>query len=251
MYNDLVSIIVPVYNSEKFLEEAIKSILEQTYKNWELILINDASTDESINIIKKFAKEDKRITYIELEKNSGTAVARNKGIEKATGKYIAFLDSDDWWEKEKLYKQVDFMKQNNCGFSFTAFQYAIKDGREKGTKVFVPQKLNYKQALKNTLISTITVMFDMDIINKDLIYMTNVKSEDTATWWKILKKGYTAYGINEILSYYRRHKNSKSSNKLVAIKQAWELYRKVEKMNLFSSMYYFCFYAVNAVKRRI
>lgn len=249
--NDLVSIIVPVYNSEKFINDTIRTVQEQTYGNWELILVNDCSTDNSVSIIEKYVKEDNRIKLINLECNSGAAIARNTGIEQATGRYIAFLDADDLWHKEKLEKQIKFMKKNEYEFTFTGYEFADENGKGNGKIVKVPEKINYKQALKNTTISTITVMFDTYSINKKLIYMPNVRSEDTATWWQVLKNGYTAFGLNEILSYYRRYHDSKSANKLIAIKQVWELYRKVEKLNLFCSIYNFCFYAINAVRRRI
>lgn len=249
--SDLVSIIIPVYNSEKFIDDTIKTVQNQTYKNWELILVNDCSTDNGINIIKKYIDKDERMKLINLEQNSGTATARNVGIKNAEGRYITFLDADDLWDKEKLEKQVKFMQKENYAFTFTGYQFTNELGEPTGKKVYVPSSITYKQALKNTTISTITVMFDTDVIDKKLLYMPNVKSEDTATWWQILKKGYTAYSINEILSYYRRYNSSKSANKLKAVKQVWELYRKVEKLNLFYSAYNFCFYAINAVRRRI
>lgn len=248
---DLISIIAPVYNSEKYIKDTIKTVQEQSYTSWELLLVDDCSTDNSVNIIKKCTKQDKRIKLICLKENSGSAIARNNGIKAAKGRYICFIDADDLWHREKLEKQINFMKNNSYAFTFTGYQFATEKGEFTGKKVYVPESINYKQALKNTTISTITVMFDTNIIDKELIFMPNVKSEDTATWWKILKNGYTAYSINEILSYYRRYNESKSANKLRAIKQVWELYRKVENLNLFYSFYNFCFYAINAVRRRI
>lgn len=247
---DLVSIIVPVYNAERFLEETINSVLNQTYSNWELLLINDCSKDNSKDIYSKY-KNDKRIKWFDQEKNGGAALARNKGIELSQGKFLCFLDADDLWEKEKLEKQINFMTEKDCAFSFTGYEFASESGEPNGTKVFIPEKINYKKALKNTTIWTSTVMFDMSKLSKDDIYMPNVKSEDTACWWKVLKKIDYAYGLNEILSYYRRTAGSLSSNKFAAIKRIWNLYRNVEKLNVFYSSYCFCFYAINALKRRI
>lgn len=249
MKKDLISIIVPVYNSEKFIENTIESVINQTYDSWELILVNDCSTDKSEEIIKKYIND--KIKLINLERNSGAAVARNKGIEVANGKYIAFLDSDDVWKKEKLEKQINFMKNNKCVFSFTGYEFADENLKNLGRIVKVPQKINYKQALKNTTISTITVMLEVEALGKELVKMPNVKSEDTATWWKILKTGIEAYGMQESLSLYRRSKNTLSSNKFEAIKRIWNLYRNVENLNIIYSIYNFIFYAVNAVKRRI
>ena len=143
------------------------------------------------------------------------------------------------------------MRQNNCAFSFTGYEFADKNLKPLGKVAKVPSKLDYNKSLKNTIIWTTTVMFDMTKITKDLIYMPNVKSEDTATWWKILKNGYTAYGLNEALSYYRRTEGSLSSNKIEAIKRIWNLYRNVEHLNIFKSIYCFIFYAINTVKKRI
>lgn len=252
MKEDFVSIIVPVYNAESFLDDTIKTVEEQTYTNWELILVDDCSQDNSIEIIENKIKRNSKIKFIKLEQNSGTAIARNTGIDAAKGQYIAFLDADDLWNKEKLEKQVKFMKENNCVFSFTGYEYMNKNGIRNRKIVKVPEKINYKQALKNTIILTSTVMLNVEKLGKVLISMPNVKrGQDTATWWKILKKIDNAYGIDEVLSYYRRTSNSLSANKLTALKRTWNLYRNVEHLNIFFSLYNFFWYGFNAVKRRI
>lgn len=248
---ELVSIVVPVYNAEKFIKDTIDSVLNQTYKNWELLLIDDCSIDNSHEIIKKYIKKDNRINYFKLRKNSGPAVARNKGIEEAKGKYLCYLDADDKWDEHKLEKQINFMKKIKCDFSFTSYEFANKEGIPTGKKVFVPNKISYEQALKNTTIWTCTVMFDLTKISKQIILMPNVKSEDTASWWKILKYVDYAYGMPEVLSFYRRSERTLSSNKFVAIKRIWFLYRKVEKLNFLKSLYCFTCYAIHAVLRRI
>lgn len=252
MKNKLISIIVPVYNAEKFLDDTINSVINQTYSNWELILINDCSNDNSIEIIKKYKKRDKRIILINNENNLKAAMSRNKGIEVSNGNFLCFIDADDLWDNKKLEKQIKFMNDNNCAFSFTGYEFADETGKPNGKKVYIPEKISYKQALKNTTIWTSTVMFDMSKLSKEDIYMPNVaRGQDTATWWKVLKKVDYAYGLNEILSYYRRSSGTLSSNKLIALKRTWNLYRNVEKMNLISSMYYFAFYCFNAIRRRI
>lgn len=248
--NDLISIIIPVYNAEKFLKETVSSIQNQTYQNWELILVNDGSTDNSLQTAQKLAKTDQRIKVISI-KNSGAATARNTGINLAKGNYLCFIDADDLWLPEKLKKQLAFMQTKNCAFSFTGYEFADETGQPNGKKVHIPEKISYKQALKNTTISTITVMFDMHKLSTTDIKMPNVEAEDTATWWKILKKIDYAYGINEILSYYRRHPKTDSANKLIAAKRAWNLYRNVEKFSAIKSLYFFAFYALNATRRRI
>lgn len=253
MTNDkLVSIIIPVYNASRFLEETINSIQEQTYSNWEAIFIDDCSSDNSYNLIKKYQKEDKRIKLIKNKTNSGAAVSRNNGINHAEGDYLCFLDADDKWHPKKIEKQINFMQELNCEFSFTGYQFANEKCNPNGKIVSVPDKINYQQALKNTTIWTSTVMFDMGKLTKDDIYMPNIKrGQDTATWWKVLKKIEYAYGLNEVLSYYRRTNNSLSANKLTALKRTWNLYRNVEHLNILSSFYNFCWYCFNAVRRRI
>lgn len=248
----LVSIVVPVFNSERFIKETIQTVEAQTYHNWELILVNDCSTDGSEQIIKEYEKNDKRIRLIDLETNSGAAIARNTGMKNAKGKYIAFLDADDLWKKEKLEKQIKFMKENNYDFTFTGYEFADENGKKSGKIVNVPKQINYKQALKNTTIFTSTVIFNVSNLGKELISMPNIRrGQDTATWWKVLKTGVIAYGLNESLSLYRRSSNTLSSNKIKALKRTWNLYRNIEKLSFFTSLYNFCGYCLNAVKRRI
>jgi len=245
----LVSIIIPVYNAENFVTEAIETVLEQTYDNWELILVNDYSTDKSESVAKPFLK-DRRIKWINQDKWSGAASCRNLGIKLAKGKFIAFLDADDIWKKNKLEKQVLFMLEKECEFSFTGYEFANANGTPNGKKVFVPQRISHRQALKNTTIFTSTVMFNLKKLSKNDIRMLDVPSEDTATWWMVLKKIPYAYGMNPVYSLYRRSENTLSSNKKEAIKRIWFLYREVEKLGLVASFFNFCHYAINAVARR-
>ena len=249
---DLVSIVLPVYNCEKFLEETIKTIQNQTYTNWEALFVNDCSKDKSAEIIKEASIKDNRIKLINLNENSVAAIARNTGMEKARGRYIAFLDSDDLWDKEKLEKQLKFIKEGNYAFTFTSYEFVTEDGTKTGKIVRVPDKINYKQALKNTTIFTSTVIFDAKTLGKELIKMPNVKrGQDSATWWKVLKNGNIAYGLDENLSFYRRSENTLSSNKFKALKRTWNLYRNVEHLSIPKSLYNFFWYCINAVRRRI
>lgn len=247
----LVSIIVPVYNAERFIEETIQTVLDQTYANWELILVDDKSTDGSIKLITPYLKKDKRIKLIKSKTNLHAAQTRNKGIDAAKGRFIAFLDADDLWASSKLKKQVAFMLEKDCAFSFTGYEFADSTGKPNGKRVYVPCNITYRQALKNTTISTITVMLDTEKLSKDEIYMPSIKSEDTATWWKILRNIDCAFGLNETLSIYRRNKLTLSSNKLKAVKQTWDLYRVSESIGPIRSCYYFSHYIYKATMRRI
>lgn len=250
--NDLVSIVVPVYNAARFLEKTIASVQNQTYTNWELIFIDDCSSDNSVKVIQKYLKDDKRMKLFKNSVNSHAAVTRNKGIDESKGRYIAFLDADDLWEAAKLEKQVEFMQKTDCAFSFTGYEYTNENAKPNGKKVRVPKAITYKQALKNTTIWTSTVMLDMQKLTKVDVYMPNIRrGQDTATWWKILKKIDYAYGMDTVLSYYRRTSESLSANKLTALKRTWFIYRNVENLGIIESTYSFMWYVHRAVLRRI
>lgn len=246
----LVSIVTPVYNSEKFISETIESIQSQTYRNWELLLIDDCSKDNSYEIIKNYMQNDDRIKYIKLEKNSGAAVSRNTGIKNAKGRFIAFIDSDDLWEAKKLEIQVKYMLENKLGFSFTSYRYIKEDGTRTNKIAKAPNKINYNGLLKNTIIGCSTVLIDRNIIGDFTMPLVR-RGQDTATWLQLLKKEKYAYGISEALVNYRLVGNSISSNKITALKRTWNTYRNVEKLGLLKSSYVFCFYVFNAIKKRI
>lgn len=247
--NKRVSIIVPVYNAGAYIEETIRTVREQTYADWELLLVEDGSGDDSLIRMESFT--DERIRIIRQPANMGAAKARNRGLSEASGRYIAFLDADDLWDRKKLEKQMEYLKSKSAAFLFTSYEYADAAGVGSGKVAHVPEMLGYKAALRNTIIFTSTVLFDTVKIPKELLEMPLVKSEDTAAWWKILKNGYTAYGMDEVLVRYRRPAQSLSSNKLEAVRRVWNLYRRVEGLSLWDSVFNFCCYAVNTTRRRL
>lgn len=246
----MISIIIPVHNAEKYIADTIKSVQSQTYTDWELILVDDLSTDNSVEVIRPFLK-DERICLICLEENIRAAGSRNRGIEVAKGEYIAFLDADDLWLPDKLIKQLAFMEENNAAFSYTAYEFGDEEANGTGKIVNVLEKMNYRQALSRTIIFTSTVMFDMKKLKKEEIFMPNVPSEDTACWWQILRSGYCAYGLNDVLTIYRRPATSLSSNKKVALWRIWNLYRNVEHLSIPYSAWNFVFWAFRATIRRM
>ena len=250
MQENLISIVVPVYNAEKFIEETVASVVNQTYPNWELLLVNDGSTDNSGKLIENLAEGDRRIRTFHLE-GGGAAKARNAGTKNANGRFLAFLDADDLWEKDKLERELQFLQKKDAAFVFTGYEFADHNAVGTGKIVRVPETLTYTQALKNTTIFTSTVMFDMDKTGKELLYMPVIKSEDTALWWKVIREGYVAHGLDENLVKYRRAGKTLSSNKLEAIRRIWNLYRKAEGISVLKSCYYFVFWAWNAVARRM
>ena len=251
--SELISIIVPVYNAEKYILETMDSVLVQTYSDWELLLVDDCSCDRSAETIAKYAEREKesRIRLIRQPSNQGAACARNRGLMEAQGRYIAYLDADDLWMPEKLEHELAFMRKKDAAFVFTGYEFADENGAGLGKVVRVPETLNYRQALSNTTIFTTTVMFDTEKISKEQLVMPQIKSEDTALWWRVLRSGQMAYGLDENLALYRRAGRTLSSNKLEALRRIWNLYRKAEGMGIISSAWHFCFWAVRAVWRRV
>ena len=251
--DELVSIIVPVYQAQEYIKATMDSVKAQTYGSWELLLVVDGEKDPTIPIIQEYVQktEENRIRLIVQMENKGAALARNRGVQEAEGRYIAYLDADDLWSSDKLKKQLAYMHKQDAAFVFTGYEFGDENAVGTGKVVRVPEKLVYKEALKNTTIFTSTVMFDTAKISKEMLEMPNMKSEDTALWWKVLRSGYDAYGLDENLVTYRRPAKSLSSNKLVAIRRIWDLYRKAEKLSIPYSCYNFCFWAMKAVLRRV
>lgn len=249
--DNLVSIVTPAYNTSEYIVETMESVHAQTYHNWEMLIVNDCSIDNTAKIVQSYAAKDKRIKLINLKQNSGAAIARNTAIQNAKGRYIAFLDSDDLWKKEKLQKQLKFMQQNGYAFTFTAYEL-FKSNKEniKNIKNIVPAaiKLKYSDALKGNQIGCLTVMLDRKQISK--IEFIEQKHEDYILWLNILKTGITAYGINESLALYRTgNSKSISSNKMQSALWTWNVYRKVQKLSIAQSIYYMCFYIMNGIRK--
>lgn len=245
---NLVSIITPAYNCEKYIEETIQSVINQTYMDWEMIIVNDCSTDGTKQIVEKYQSIDSRIKLVNLSQNSGAAVARNVAIEKSKGRFIAFLDSDDRWKKSKLEVQRTFMVENHYGFTFTEYEYILDDRNTKQKKFNIPVSLNYSQALKNTAIGCLTVMIDRQIIGDFRMPLLR-RGQDNLTWLMILEQGHVAYGLRLNLAEYRVVTGSLSNNKLKALKRQWYNYRKVLKIPYFKCVYYYLFYIFNNLKK--
>ena len=244
---NLVSIITPSYNSKQFISETIQSVLNQTFQNWEMIIVDDMSIDNSNSIIEEYIKKDFRIKLIKLEENSGPAIARNRAIEESNGRYIAFLDADDIWEPFKLEKQIQFMQENNLALSYASYYLIDEKGNQLGTFI-TKSRVDYFNLLKTNSIGCLTAIYDTDKLGK--AYMPNIiKRQDYGLWLKILKETDYAMGILEPLASYRIMRNSVSSNKFIASQYVWKLFREVERLNIFQSIYYFCFYTYYGFKK--
>ena len=232
----LVSIVTPVHNSEAFISGCINSVIAQTYENWEHILVDDSSTDNSAQIVKEYTEKDDRIKLIQLELNSGAGIARNKAIEAATGDYIAFLDSDDLWTADKLERQIQFMQKHEYYFTFTSYNTINEKGDDISRLIKVKDRVTYKSALYKNPIGCLTVIYDRNFFGKQ--YMPPIrKRQDYALWLRLLKKT-DAYGLNEVLATYRLRSDSISANKFDLLKYEWRIYREVEGLSLPKSLFY-------------
>lgn len=233
----LVSIITPLYNSEKFIKETLESVLNQTYKNWEMIIVDDCSSDRSVEIVEKYQQKDERIKLLKNKKNLGGAGARNRGIESARGKYIAFLDSDDLWKNNKLEKQIIFMEKNNVLFSYSNYERIGENGERLNIYSKIINKITYKELLYQNIIGCLTAVYNVEKLGK--IFMPNIRTgQDYALWLEILKKAEIAYGINENLAYYRVRKGSLSKNKVRKIKNLYKMYRVYNNQSQIKSIIY-------------
>lgn len=241
----LVSIIMPCYNAADYIKASIDSVVAQTYRNWELIIVDDCSTDISPEIIRQ--QTDSRIRMIENSANCGAAVSRNKAIEAAAGRWIAFLDSDDLWEQDKLSKQLQFMTQADAPFSFT--HYSVLNNRDEWVTDFTPAKdvYSYTTILKHCYIGCSTVIYDRERLGKVYMPADAAKREDFACWLSILRSGVNATCFHECLTTYRVHSNSVSSNKFKMARYQWNVYRKTEKLSWLRSLYYMAYWAVLGV----
>ncbi len=247
--NPETTIITPIYDAEKFLNQTLLSISEQSYTNWEAILINDNSNDSSLEIACGFANRDSRFKIINRNESGGAAKARNDGIRNAKGRYIAFLDSDDVWLPNKLEEQISYMKSNDVAFSFTSYKFLTENGVVK-TEVKAPKRITYEQLLKGNAIACLTAVYDTKKLGK--VLMPDIrKRQDFGLWLKITKMGTVGHGIQVPVAYYRLREGSISSAKLNTMLYTWRLYRDVEKLPLLSSIYYISSHLFGAFFKRI
>lgn len=238
-----VSVIMPTHNSAEFLKETISSVLNQTYQNFEILITDDKSEDNTLEILEDLAQNDDRIKIFKLNVNSGAAVARNNSIRNAKGRFIAFLDSDDIWNPDKLEKQISFMIDNKVALSYSNY-HEIDESNKIINDIIIKDKLTYDDLLKQGYIACLTAMYDTDTVGK--VYMPLIrKRQDWALWLKILREHQiTAYGLSEKLAKYRIRKNSLSTKKLNLIKYHWYIYRNFENLSIFSSAYYLLNYII-------
>lgn len=232
--NDLVSIIMPSYNTASYIRETIQSVLDQTYQNWELIIVDDCSTDNTDEVIASI--QDERIRYLKNEKNSGAAVSRNRALREATGRWIAFLDSDDLWMPEKLERQVLFMKRNGYFFSYTNYEEMNEDGKKTGVCVSGPKKITKTGMYNYCWPGCLTVMYDAEHVG--LIQIADIKkNNDYAMWLQVSKKA-NCFLLDEYLALYRKGRAGSISTHSIRTMIGWhyKLFRNAEKQNVVASL---------------
>lgn len=246
----LVFIITPTYNCAQYIGETIDTVISQTYINWEMIIVDDCSSDDTDKIVSKYQKRDSRIKYYRLANNSGAAVARTVAMRLASGKYIAFLDSDDLWMPNKLFVQLDFMIKNGYAFTCTSYEQINESGKTLNRIVRAVSRVNYNRLLLDCPVGNSTVMYDVSKMGK--FEVPNIrKRNDDALWLKMLRVEPYIWGIPNVLVKYRIRPNSISVNKFSLVKYHWHLYRKIEQLNLLRSVFhvfFWCFLKIFRIK---
>lgn len=244
MNNSLCSIIMPCHNGERYLADSIQSVINQTYKNWELLIVDDNSQDNSINIIKSFVNKDSRIALYENRQSTGSpATPRNIGLSNANGKYIAFLDCDDIWLPSKLEKQILMMETENIYVAFSYYEKIDENGSRQERIITAPASTTYKELLKTDVIGNLTGIYNKEKCG--LVFQKVEPQEDYIMWLEILKEGYIAKCYKEVLALYRVSSGSLSHSKLKNFKWQWNTYRKVFHLNFFYSIFLYIHYAIN------
>lgn len=246
----LVSIITPCYNSANYISEAIESVINQTYFNWEMIITDDCSADNSCEIIEGYMQRDSRIRLLRLKENSGAGIARNNSIAAAQGRYIAFLDSDDRWTPEKLEKQIDFMVKKNYAFTFTACDLYRENGTLWGHQS-VPKSISYASLLRNCAVPSSSAVYDSSVLGK--MYMPSIrKRQDWGLWLNIIRKCKKGYGLNETLMNYLVRSNSVSANKYSLLKYNYAIYNEhLGYSKLVSYVLLYCYFIPCYIFKRL
>lgn len=243
MKEKLVSIITPTYNCATFIARTIDSVQAQTYTNWEMIIVDDQSKDSTRDIVEEYVKGDSRIKYHLLEVNSGAAVARTTAMKLAKGSYMAFLDSDDIWMSDKLERQIQWMQENGYAFSCTAYEQIDEEDNLLGKIIKTIKKTDYNRLLFDCPVGNSTVIYDVEKMGK--FEVPNIrKRNDDALWLQMLKKEKYIWGMPDVLMRYRIRQNSISSNKFKVIKYHWILYREIEHLSVFRSVFHIIWWCI-------
>lgn len=242
----LISVVMPLYNAEKFIEKAVESVMKQSYRNLEIIIIDDCSTDDSLKIALALAEKNENIIVLTNENNMGVSKTRNRGIKEAQGEYIALLDSDDVWKEDKLEKQVSLLLNHDAQIAYCSYGFINENDQPIKKPFIVPGRTNFNKMLAKSVISCSTALIKADLLKENL-FDPNYYHEDYVLWMQLLNNGAKAVGDSSVLAYYRQVTGSRSSNKKNAALHRWKIYREVLNLSLFKSVYAFVSYAVCAV----
>ncbi len=248
MESGLVSVITPTYNSAKYLGEAIASVQRQSYRHWEMIIVDDCSTDCTKEVVGRYMQTDSRIRYCRLERNAGAAAARTAAMELADGEYMAFLDSDDLWAADKLKLQIGFMKRHHVPFTCTSYEHMDEGGQPLNRVIRAVPRTGYNRLLLDCPVGNSTVMYHVKKMGKFQVPDIRKRNDD-ALWLQMLKKEKYIYGIQKVLARYRVRRHSLSNNKWTVVKYHWILYRKIEKLGVIRSIFHILFWCVIKIWR--
>ena len=244
----LISVIMPAYQAEAYIETAIRSVMAQTYPNWELLVLDDGSRDGTASIVQALASEDARVRYLPNPGNMGVAKTRNRGLDLAQGEYVALLDSDDLWLPEKLSCQLELLQREKA--DLVCCSYAIIDGQGSPIKrdCLVQPRIAYRQLLKENTIGCSTVLFTRQILQR-YRFREDFYHEDYTLWLQLLRDGHTVVGCPEVLAQWRYIANSRSFNKVNGAKKRWQIYRSYLGLPLLPAMYYFACYTLAGLRK--
>jgi teichuronic acid biosynthesis glycosyltransferase TuaG len=242
--SELVSIVTPAFKAGRFVGDAIRSVIEQDYPQWEMLIVDDCSPDDTCERVEEWAQRDSRVRLIRQVSNGGPYAARNTGLANSSGRYVAFLDSDDYWMGGKLSKQLRFMRETGAPLAFTEYRRISEDGSRVGRRFSVPRRLSYSQLLGNTAIATSTVIVDRQLTGP--FQMRKAYYDDFVLWLDLLRQGYAAFGLKEDLMRYRVVGKSVSRNKAKSAGQVWRTYREIERLPLPSAAWHFVNYGTRA-----
>ena len=243
--NPKVSVIMPSFNSSKYIREAVSSVLNQSYAELELLIIDAGSTDGTVELIKQFSADDNRVKYIDNVDDEGPAHARQVGIQYSEGNYIAFLDADDYWLPDKVEKQINFMQEKDINFSYTCYRSIDENGSNLSCPILMRDSYNLKQALVGRGIGILTIMIEKSLLNDEIIQTRSDFAEDYLWWLLILKEGHIARKINIDGARYRKTKNSRSKNRISHQLSLWNIYRKQVQLSLITAFVYYTIYVIN------
>lgn len=247
----LVSVIIPCYNSAEHIEETLESVRAQTMPDLEMLVVDDCSSDGSVEVVQRVAARDSRVRLLRQPTNQGVARARNRALDQARGRYIAYLDSDDLWVPEKLERQIAFMAERGIGACFTSYETIEQDGTHRNF-VHTPRSITYRQFLKNTVTCSHSLLFDTRRVDRSLLVMPDIRrGQDFATWVQVMKAGHTFFGLDEPLAKYRKCPGSLSSNPLTSVRRTWNIYRRVERLPVPYAAYCQAWQLYHAIIKRI